>query len=228
MTRIEGGLKGIGQVGKGVQADFERIDSRGKKLANTLGGIATAGTLALVGLAKGAPALAGTMAKMKVSMLKFKMAAGEALKPTFEMMSRGLEKIADWVSNHPEPFRAITNSAIGLSAAFALFKVSNLVGITTALTGFLGLSASAGFVVMVGLVATLVAAYLSIKQYISDIKELRESGTVTEKISYAATTGPLGAGPGGKGLGDILSAWLSSKLKRQSRNESELDLEYYV
>lgn len=226
--RIENSLKGVSEMGKSVSSDFERIDNRAKSLANTLGTMAVAGALAIGGLVKGAPALAGTMAKISLSMLKFKMAAGEALKPAFEIIGKGIEKLATWVDSHPDLFLKLTTSTLAFWGAIKLFNIAKISGLTTALTGFLGLGASAAFLTFVAAMATLAAAVITIGEFKGDITELRESGTFAEKVQYAATTGPLGAGPGAKGLDNLLLKWLASKLKRNSRNNSEVEMEYYT
>lgn len=137
ILRIEVGMKNISNAGKTVGSDFERIASRGKKLTTMFGAVALAGTGALLALTKGAPALAGSMAKINISMLKFKMAAGEAMKPTFDAVARGLDKIASWTDAHPDLFRGIVNSIIGLAATATVLKVGGWV--YKAFSGFFGI-----------------------------------------------------------------------------------------
>ncbi len=137
IKRIEFGFKEISTKAKSVESDFERISARGSKLVTIFGGLAIAGTGALIALTKGAPALAGAMAKINVSMLKLKMAAGEALKPTFDAAAGVLNKIANWVDEHPDLFRGIVNSIMGLAAATAIIKVGGWV--YKAWEGFFGL-----------------------------------------------------------------------------------------
>lgn len=137
IKRIEFGFKEISTKAKSVESDFERISARGSKLVTIFGGMAIAGTGALIALTKGAPALAGAMAKINVSMLKLKMAAGEALKPTFDAAAGVLNKIANWVDEHPDLFRGIVNSIMGLAAVTAIIKVGGWV--YKAWEGFFGL-----------------------------------------------------------------------------------------
>ena len=137
LIRIEKGFKYVERTSKGVSSDFERMTSRGKRLVTIFGGLAIAGTGALVALAKGAPAVAGAMAKIKISMMNLKFAAGEAMKPTFEAASKGLERLANWVDGHPDLFRGIINSITGLAIATAVVKVGGWV--FKAWAGFFGL-----------------------------------------------------------------------------------------
>jgi len=137
LVRIEKGFKYVETSSKGVNADLDRMTSRGKKLATIFGGLAIAGTGALVALAKGAPAVAGSMAKIKISMMNLKFAVGEAMKPTFEAASKGLESLANWVDAHPDLFRGIVNSITGLAIATGIVKVGGWV--YKAWAGFFGL-----------------------------------------------------------------------------------------
>jgi len=137
ILRIEVGLKDISNKGKSVESDFERINARGKRLVNTFGKIALVGTGALLALTKGAPALAGSMAKINISMLKLKMAAGEALKPTFDKAAEALGSLSNWVDAHPDLFRGIVNSIIGVAVATSVIKVGGWV--YKAWAGFFGL-----------------------------------------------------------------------------------------
>jgi len=137
IKRIEFGFKEISTKAKSVEADFDRMSARGSKLVTIFGGMAIAGTGALIALTKGAPALSGAMAKINVSMLKLKMAAGEALKPTFDAAAGALNKLANWVDEHPDLFRGIVNSILGLAAATTIIKVGGWV--YKAWEGFFGL-----------------------------------------------------------------------------------------
>jgi hypothetical protein len=123
MKRIDTGLKGIANSGKSVGGDFERIASQGKRLATIFGTMAIAGTAALVGWVKDTPAVAGSMAKIKLSMLKLKMAAGEALAPAFEKVANGLSKLSGWADNNDNLFGGILTSIATLGAGSVVIGV---------------------------------------------------------------------------------------------------------
>lgn len=127
MKRIEGGFKDIGSKGKSVEADFERLQARGKRLVTIFGALALTGAGALIALSKGAPAVAGAMAKINIAMLKLKMAAGEALKPTFDAAANALNRLAQWVDAHPDLFRGIVTSLLGVAAVATIIKVGGWV-----------------------------------------------------------------------------------------------------
>jgi len=137
IKRIEIGFKDISSKAKSVEGDFERISARGSKLVTIFGGMALAGTGALLAFAKDAPAVAGSMAKINVAMLKLKMAAGEALKPTFDAAANALNKLAGWVDQHPDLFRGIVNSIMVLGGSAVALKVGGW--IYRAFSGFFGL-----------------------------------------------------------------------------------------
>jgi len=125
--RIERGFNEISNKGKSVGSDFERISTQGKRLVTIFGGLAIAGTGAMLGLAKGAPAVAGSMAKIQVAMLKLKMAAGEALKPTFDAAANSLDKLSNWVDANPNLFRGIINSMMAAAAVATIYSVGGWV-----------------------------------------------------------------------------------------------------
>lgn len=100
LARVEGGLKNIGAVGASVASDFMRIDVNAKSLAKSLKVIAIAGGTAMITLAKGAPAVAGAMAKMKVDAGKLSRSLGEALSPAFDSVSEAFRGFVGWVENN--------------------------------------------------------------------------------------------------------------------------------
>ena len=101
--------------------------------------MAIAGASALVGFAIGAPALAGAMAKIKVSTMKLSFAIGEALKPQFEWFGDKLAWAAGWIDQNPDLFGKITSSVMILGGAFLAFKVGGVIaGGISALLGVAG------------------------------------------------------------------------------------------
>jgi len=127
MNRIETGFKDVSRASKSVEADFDRMAARGRKLVTILASLTIAGTTAMIGLAKDAPAVAGSMARINLAMTKLKMAAGRALKPTFESAANALNRLANWVNEHPDLFRGIINSIMGLAVATGIIKVGGWV-----------------------------------------------------------------------------------------------------
>ncbi len=156
LLRVEKGFNKIETKGKSVNADFERMNQQSKKLARTLGTMALAGAGALIAIAKGAPATAGAMAKIKVGAMKLQFAIGEALQDEFEAFSGHLNNIASWVRDNPDLFSGIVKSIVILGGAAAAIAVGGkifgafaaflglLKGVGAALGGAAGAGAGAG------------------------------------------------------------------------------------
>ncbi len=145
LKRVEQGFSHIEAKGKSVNADFERMNQQTSRLAKTLGIMAITGAGALIAIAKGAPATAGAMAKIKVSAMKLKFAIGEALQDEFEAFSGFLGKVASWVQEHPDVFSGIVKSVIGLGIVAGALKIGGW--IWNIFSGFWGLLKKiAGFV----------------------------------------------------------------------------------
>lgn len=132
VSRIKQGFERVKGVTKSFLSDQERMVQASKALASGLMRVGIIGAGAMIALAKGAPAIAPAMAQIEVSMLKLKMAAGEALAPAFEKVAVWLDKFAIWAGNHPDIFAGLT---ISLSAIAAL----KFVGATAFLTKLGGL-----------------------------------------------------------------------------------------
>ena len=137
LTRIDKGLKGVAEKGKSVGSDFERIAAKGKRMTTIFGAMAVAGTAALTAWVKDTPAVAGSMAKINLSLLKLKMSAGEALAPVFESAANGLNKLSNWANEHPNLFAGVVKSVIGVGIATTAIKVGGWV--FNAWKGFFGL-----------------------------------------------------------------------------------------
>lgn len=232
MTRIESGMKNISNSAKSVEGDFERISARGGRLVKIFGGLAIAGGGALLALSKGAPALAGSMAKIDVSMLKLKMSAGEALKPTFDKAAEALNKLAGWVDAHPDMFRGIVNSITGLAIATGAVKVGGWV--YTAWTGFFGMLK--GMVKWSGW-STLATKIADIAGKAAGIIG-RVTGGIAGGLGVGASTAAIALGPlintyqrEITGEPGFMDKWLQQQQQSQfqqqlfqwSRNKGELD-----
>jgi hypothetical protein len=127
MGRVQRGFDDVDSKAKSVQGDFDRIAARGKRLTTIFGAMALTGVTAIAGFASGAPAVAGSMAKIKVAAMELKFAMGESLAPAFETASGWLAKLADWVDAHPDLFRGIVTSLVGIFAAATVIKVGGWV-----------------------------------------------------------------------------------------------------
>jgi len=123
LTRVETGFKNVEAVGKGVNSDFVRMNQQAKSLGSNLTKIGIVGGGAMIALAKGAPAVAGSMAKIRVTMGKLSRTLGEALSPAFEVAAKGLEKLSNWASGNPDVFGAVVTSIVGLGIATAAIKI---------------------------------------------------------------------------------------------------------
>jgi len=113
LGRVEKGFAHIEAKGKGVNADFERLFLQSKRLVTSLGAMAIVGAGAMVALAKGAPATAGAMAKLKVSAGKLMRTLGEALAPAFDLVSEAFNKFVGWIDEHKGAISWFTTTTLG-------------------------------------------------------------------------------------------------------------------
>lgn len=245
LTRVETGLKNVGAAGDSVNSDFIRINNQAKSLGKRLGIIATVGTAAMVGLSKGAPAVAGAMAKIKISAGKLKRTLGTALKPAFERVSEEFGKFVGWVQDKGPIISEFAVNTIdslstsvkvlgGLWKDFASIKIPFLdvtigEGLKSMLTNFGGeaigaliggkLGGPAGAVIGAGAVSLA-------------------TGFAEKDLTIAGFAG-LGAGIGtaiapgvgtlvGLGLGAIIGKGVSLFLSRNDRKANSLELEYSI
>ena len=216
LGRIRKGFDSVVVAGKSVNADFVRMNQQTQKLQRNLKILAVTGTGALLGMAKGAPAVAGSMAKIGVSLLKLKMSVGEALAPLAELVSDKLQGLANWVEEHPDVFSKITTSVLLLSGAFAAFKIGG------AFVGLIRFLMSPPVLIAVATLTALGAAILSINTYMKEAKKVGTEGTIFEKIKFIATEGPLGQIPG---VDDWLMAIIRSYFSKRSRRSQSHDQE---
>ncbi len=216
LGRIRKGFDAIVVAGKSVNSDFVRMNQQTDRLQRNLKILAVTGTGALLGLAKGAPAVAGSMAKIGVSMLKLKMSVGEALSPLAELVSEKLQGLANWVEAHPDLFSKITTSVLLLSGALAAFKIGG------AFVGLIAFLASPPVLIAVATITALAAAILSINTYLEKAKKIGTEGTIFDKIKFIATEGPLGQIPG---VDDWLMSIIRNYFAKRSRKNQAYDPE---
>lgn len=114
--KVKGGFNSVGRDSKSVFGDFNRLAVISKSLGRlfTAAGAAAGGMIA--GAAKKAPALAGSMARIKVATDRMFRALGEGLAPVFEKISGWLERFADWSESHPDLFAGVVTSLVTLAA----------------------------------------------------------------------------------------------------------------
>ncbi len=85
LARIRQGFDMIDSKAGGVNADFERMAKTGKSLNKFFIGMAVAGGAAMFAIAKNAPAVAGSMAQIKVESGKLERSLGRGLAPIFDL-----------------------------------------------------------------------------------------------------------------------------------------------
>ena len=113
LGRIDKGFKSIDETSKSVNSDFIRMNQQASRLGKSLGVIAIAGVTAMVALAKGSPAVAGSMAKIQVTLGKLSRTLGEALAPAFEIASDAFAKFTGWVSENKDDISFFATTVLG-------------------------------------------------------------------------------------------------------------------
>ena len=236
MKRIDSGLKGIASSGKAVGADFERIAVKGKRMAKIFGTMAIAGTAALTGWVKGTPAVAGSMAKINLSLLKLKMSAGEALAPVFEKAANGLNKLSNWANEHPDLFGGIVTGITTLGIAAAALKVGGW--IRNIFEGFWGvLKKIAGFVLPKIPTSTATGAGAGAGAAGAGLTAGVVGGLSVAGSAAALMAGPLintyvkdenGMGFLDRQVRDYNNYQFQQKINKWSRGEGELETHYFI
>jgi len=113
LGRVEKGFSNIDTKSKSVNADFTRINQQALRLGRNLGIMALAGVGAMVAIAKGSPAVAGAMAKIKVTAGKLSRALGEALAPAFDLAADAFSRFTGWIEEHKEGISHFTTTILG-------------------------------------------------------------------------------------------------------------------
>lgn len=226
LRRIETGMKNVSDSSKGVQADFTRISIIGGNLIKGMGTLAIAGTGAMIAMAKGAPAVAGSMARINLSMLKLKMSAGEALQPLFEEGANALEKLVRYVDANPVQVRWIAGA--GLAAIGA--GIAGKLGLGAGLTG-VGAGVGAGGIAGGAIVGGAIMSEMARSSSAEKVWEiLDEKGAGAVKQGFAGFLGGQFFGPAGGSLSLVQAIQNSIRklINKQSRQSSELDLMSYA
>lgn len=100
LARIRQGFDLIDSKAGGVNADFERMAKTGKTLNKFFIGMAVAGGAAMFAIAKGAPAVAASMAQIKVETGKLQRSLGRGLAPIFDLAADAFSGFVDIIQNN--------------------------------------------------------------------------------------------------------------------------------
>lgn len=177
---------------KPVQSDLTRMTGSLNKMSNVFIGLATVGVGFFAGLARTAPAVAGAMAKIQVSMGELGRALGVALKPQFEFFADQLRKVSDFVKANPDLVGNITTGILLFGGALAGIKFfSFITGVNLLAVGFSALAGVLGLPVWITALVTLGAIALVVKN-ISDITKAtggRGGGTTASIVSTLEASG---------------------------------------
>ena len=112
LRRMVQGFDNISARTGGVNADFERMSQTGTKLNKLFIGMAIVGAGAMTALAKGAPAVASSMAKIKVKAGELGRSLGEALAPAFETASDAFADFVGWIEDNEDKIGYFTNTIL--------------------------------------------------------------------------------------------------------------------
>ena len=113
LTRIQHGFDNVGSKTEGLNADFVRMANEGARLNKIFLGMAIGGATAMIAIAKGAPAVAGSMAKIKVQAGELSRSLGRALAPAFDMVSDAFERFVGWMEENEESINYFSTNILG-------------------------------------------------------------------------------------------------------------------
>jgi len=111
----------LGDKFDSLNSDMVRTESSAKGISASFVGVAAAG-VGLFSIAKNAPAVAGSMAQMKVAGLELSMAIGESLAPAFETAAGWMTDLSGWAQQNPDLFGGIVNSVAALGVGGVAYK----------------------------------------------------------------------------------------------------------
>jgi len=132
LAEIEMGFKRIKGSTKSVNADFTRLSALSIGLSTNLVGLGIKGANAILNLAKGAPAVAGSMAQISVKYDELKRTLGEITAPAFGAFAEGFSNFVDKVNEVKEPLKKVVELILNLNNLNndrgSFFKPLNLPG----------------------------------------------------------------------------------------------------
>ena len=210
LKRVDKGLGEVARTGKSVNSDFERMNNATASLAKKMGLLALAGGGALIALGKGAPALAGALAKIKVATASLGRTIGRTLQPAFDWFAGKLTEFANWSEANPEMFTGLITAIGGLALSAAI-----ITGITKLSAFITLLSASTiapGVLTALALIAYGGVKMEAAKEFMGQMQEAEAQGLTTPEAltpevigTLAVATGPgMAAGAATAGAEDAL------------------------
>ncbi|MCK5601597.1 hypothetical protein KAR91_07010 [Candidatus Pacearchaeota archaeon] len=241
LARVEGGLKNISAVGDSVNSDFIRINQNTKELGKNLKIIAVAGVGAMIGLAKGAPAVAGAMANMKVSFGKLTRTLGDSLSPAFDNVSEAFSGFVGWIQqNGPTISEFSVNIISGLVGT--LRSLNDIWGAISQTTiPFFDIEIGEGLKYIVNTFGAPAITGLAVGKFFGPVAGIAAAGVTAVSQSdpqtgyspllgvtggaIGAAAGPVGIGIG-FGIGALIGWGIDSWFGKQDRKSNSLDLEY--
>lgn len=123
---IKQGFNKVKSSVKSFGSDMIRISHTVSRLVKKLALLGSIGLGAIIGLASRAPAVAGSIAKIKVSFDKLTRILGEALGPAFEKASELFEKFVGWVGANKDTITAFANTVVSAAEAIGKFATEYL------------------------------------------------------------------------------------------------------
>lgn len=179
--RIKAGFESVkGQV-KGFTTDLFRINETTSSLVKKMKSLSLVGATAMLGLASGAPAVAGAMAQIGIQTDRLIRTLGEQFRPQFEQVAQLYTGFVNFVEAHPDLTKAFVFSSAtlaGITAASKLVKVLKGVVSPTMLKAL----GSIGVIVAGGAVGSKAGEVIGEKTYDPVGQSFMESG-IGETIS---------------------------------------------
>lgn len=108
--KMTDGMKEMTKLSGSVFSDLVRMAGVGGKLIGIMTGLGAVGAGTMLALAKGSPAVAPAMAKIKVATQQLKFALGQQLRPVFDGFADAYYKFVNFVESHPNLLENIWNS----------------------------------------------------------------------------------------------------------------------
>ena len=113
LNRIRGGLQSISDSVKPVLADLTRMSGFLSKMSTAFLGLSVVGVGFFAALARNAPALAGSLASIQVSMGELGRSVGRVLKPSFDLASSSFKSFVNFFKENEQFFKDFTTNTIG-------------------------------------------------------------------------------------------------------------------
>lgn len=121
--KIKQDMNQIQEAAEATSADIERTEKSTSKFGDALTFVGSVGSGVMLGLASKAPAVAGSMARIKVETEELSRNLGSALKPAFDFAAESLDNINQFAQESPGIFQGVVGAIGGLSLNAAIQKV---------------------------------------------------------------------------------------------------------